>query len=107
MRASQSLPRIALFAIAVAAIVVAGSGAAQAQIRDFSGRIVQVSGSQLIVDSAGDKIAFVPVANVKVTGRRSSVGELKKNDRVTISWKLADSPRKAYKIVVHPARKND
>ena len=35
---------------------------------------------------------------------RASWEEIKKNDWVTVSWKMIDKPRKAYKVMVKPPK---
>ena len=80
-----------------------------ADYREFSGRIDMVKKKKFVVESRqGDKVSFVFIAETQVTGQRKSAKKIKKGDWVTVSWKLADKPRKAYKIVVSRAReKND
>ena len=89
--------------------LLAGSTLAQAQMREFTGRIDRVSKKRMIVDNRmGDKVSFVPAENTEVSGEgKTEWKELKKKDWVTVSWKFVDKPRKAYKIQVLPPREED
>ncbi len=81
---------------------------ALADTREFSGRIDKVRKKRIVVDNRqGDKVSFVFNEDTKVRGRKTSIKKVKKGDWVTVSWKLEDVPRKAYKIVVHSIRKKD
>lgn len=89
-------------------LLVAQVGVASAQMRDFSGRIQKVSADKLVVDNrSGDMLTFVPADGVAVRGGKSSWAALAKKDWVTVSWKIGDEPRKAYRVVVLPPRKDD
>jgi hypothetical protein len=103
---------IAAFALLTAPSLVS------AQMREFSGRIDRISKKKMIVDNRmGDKVSFVPADPTEVEDTRSdkdkgdkpkkSWKDLKKKDWVKVSWKFIDKPRKAYKIVVVPPRKDD
>jgi hypothetical protein len=104
--------RIGLLALAALVIPLAFSGVASAQYRDFSGKIDKISKKKMIVDNRmGDKVAFDRVKTTEVED--SSGGEkpkkawkdLKNDDWVTVQWKMMDKPRKAYKVVVLPPKK--
>ncbi len=72
-----------------------------AQMREFSGRIDKIKKDKMIVDNRqGDKVPFVQVDETVVEGEKSEWKDLKKKDWVTVSWKMVDKPRKAYKVVV-------
>lgn len=76
---------------------------AQAQMREFTGRIDKIKKKKLIVDNRmGDKVSFVKVDETEVKGEKESWKKLKKGDWVTVSWKFVDKPRKAYVVVVLP-----
>jgi hypothetical protein len=78
---------------------------AGAQMREFSGRIDKIKKGKMIVDNRqGDKVPFVKVDETVVEGEKSEWKALKKKDWVTVSWKMVDKPRKAYKIVVLPKK---
>ena len=78
--------------------------AAAAQYREFNGRIDQISKKKMIVDNRmGDKVSFVPGDPSEVSGQgRTEWKKLKRNDWVTVSWKMVDKPRIAYKVKVLP-----
>ncbi|MFP6565599.1 MAG: hypothetical protein VCB78_10450 [Myxococcota bacterium] len=76
---------------------------ADAQMREFTGRIDKLKKKKFIVDNRmGDKVSFNKIDDTEVTGEKDSWKKLKKGDWVTVSWKFIDKPRKAYKIVVLP-----
>ena len=76
---------------------------AQAQMREFTGRVDKVKKKKLIVDNRmGDKVSFVQADETEVKGEKKSWKKLKKGDWVTVSWKFVDKPRKAYIVVVLP-----
>jgi hypothetical protein len=77
--------------------------------KDFTGRIDKVSKNKMIVDNRmGDKLTFVYVADVTVVeGEKTDWNKLQKKDWVTVTWKMIDNPRKAYKVVVIPNPKKD
>ena len=81
--------------------------AASAQYREFSGRIDQISKKKMIVDNRmGDKVSFAPGKPTEVTGQgRTEWKKLKRNDWVTVSWKMMDKPRIAYKVKVLPPKR--
>ena len=86
------------------------AGAAPAQEREFSGSIREVGGSELLLrNRRGDEIRFLRVPETRVSGRdgaRGSWGQLRVGDRATVRWKLADSPPVAYRVIVHPGRRD-
>jgi hypothetical protein len=79
-----------------------------AQMREFTGRIDRVSKKKMIVDNRmGDKVSFVPVETTEVSGEgKETWKDLKNKDWVTVSWKMIDKPRKAYKVEVLPPRED-
>jgi len=83
-------------------------GVAVAQMREFRGKVDKISKRQLIVDNRmGDKLRFNPAADVVVEGEKDTYKKVKRNDWVLVSWKMADNPRIAYKIVVLPEQKEE
>jgi hypothetical protein len=82
---------------------------AEAQYREFTGRIDQISKKKLIVDNRmGDKVSFIPGNPSEVSGEgRTEWKSLKRDDWVSVSWKMVDKPRIAYKVKVLPPRKED
>jgi len=97
---------LAAVSLLTAALMIPAS--ASAQYREFSGRIDMVKKNKFIVDNRqGDKVSFVFIPDTEVSGEKKSVKKIKKGDWVTVSWKFVDKPRKAYKIVVLPPRKDE
>jgi hypothetical protein len=94
--------------LAIAAVMAAPS-LATAQMREFTGRIDRVSKKKMIVDNRmGDKVSFVPIDTTAVEGEgKSTWKDLKNKDWMTVSWKMIDKPRKAYKVVVLPPKEED
>lgn len=105
----ERIRNLALAGFVLAALALAFSAPALAQEREFTGKIDNVSNKKLIVDNRmGDKVSFDRVDDSVVEGEgRTSWDELKKGDWVTVSWKLIDKPRKAYKVVVQPPKEED
>ena len=48
----------------------------------------------------GDKLSFVKADDTVVEGEKSEWKKIVKNDRVTVSWKMRETPLKASKIHV-------
>ena len=96
-----------VLACSVAALLMASS-LASAQMREFTGRIDRVSKKKMIVDNRmGDKVSFVPIETTEVVGEgKEKWKDLKQKDWVTVSWKMIDKPRKAYKVQVLPPRED-
>ena len=79
---------------------------AQAQYREFKGKVDKLNKRELIVDNRmGDKLKFKPDAMVVVEGEKDDWKRLRKGDWVIVSWKMMDNPRIAYKVVVLPEQK--
>jgi hypothetical protein len=77
------------------------------QFREFSGKIDVVNNKKIIVDNRmGDKVTFINVDETEVVGGKTEWKNLKKGDRVAVSWKFIDKPRKAYSIIVAPNKTN-
>lgn len=98
--------RTALLAIAALLLPLALPSVASAQMREFTGKVDKISKKgKLIVDNRkGDKVSFVRIDTTEVTGEKTEWKKIKKNDWVTVSWKMIDKPRKAYKVTVLPPR---
>jgi hypothetical protein len=95
-RWTAGVARVALVALLV-------PGIAAAQMREFRGKVDRINKRQIIVDNRqGDKLKFKPAKDVTVEGEKDAYKRVKKNDWVLVSWKMADNPRVAYKIVVLP-----
>ncbi len=84
-----------------------GASIASAQsYREFSGKIDKINKKKMIVDNRmGDKVTFERLKSTEVSGQeKAKWKDLKKNDWVTVSWKMMDKPRKAYKVDVLPPK---
>lgn len=112
MKARGRLARA--LALALFALPVATASVASAQYREFTGKINRIGKSALIVDNRmGDKLQFERVEETRVSDerdvkkRKTSWADLKKDDWVTVHWKMMDKPRKAYEVIVLPPRKDE
>ena len=104
---SKFVRRFALVALTALALPLLASGTASAQYREFSGKVDKITKKKLFVDNRqGDKVSFVKVDETKVEGTRASWEEIKRNDWVTVSWKMMDKPRKAYIVKVKPPKED-
>ena len=98
--------RTALIALVATALPLTMSSDALAQYRAFAGKVQKISKNTIVVDSRkGDKISFVHTDATVVVGEKKSWGAIEKNDWVSVSWKMMDDPRVAYRIVVMPPKK--
>ena len=89
----------------LALLTLAVPAAAGGPYREFSGRVDRISKEKLIVDNRmGDKVTFLKVDETVVQGEKDTWKNLKKEDWVTVSWKMIDKPRVAYKVHVLPER---
>jgi hypothetical protein len=99
------MTRMALIALVALIVPVAMPGAASAQMREFVGKVDKIDAKKLIVDNRkGDKVSFDKVAETTVEGTKTDWGTIKKDDWVSVSWKMIDKPRKAYKVTVMPPK---
>ena len=97
--------RMALIALVALIVPVAMPGAASAQMREFVGKVDKIDAKKVIIDNRkGDKVSFDKVAETTVEGTKTDWGAIKKDDWVSVSWKMMDKPRKAYKVNVMPPR---
>ena len=72
MKNSSRRTTFLVFSLTVLALLL-GSSLAEAQMREFTGRIDRVSKKRMIVDNRmGDKVSFVPAENTEVTGEGKS-----------------------------------
>jgi hypothetical protein len=74
--------------------------------REFVGKVQKISKKKMIVDNRmGDKVAFESLKDTEVEGQdKKSWKDLKRNDWVSVTWKMSDKPRKAYKVKVLPPK---
>jgi len=97
--------RMALITLVALIVPVAMPGAAVAQMREFVGKVDKIDAKKVIVDNRkGDKVSFDKVAETVVEGTKTDWGTIKKDDWVSVSWKMMDKPRKAYKVTVMPPK---
>ena len=99
--------RFPVLLVALVALVapVVLSGSASAQTREFTGKVDKINKSEVIVDNRmGDKVKFEKIDSTTVEGEKKDWKSVKKNDWVTVHWKMIDKPRKAYKVVVLPPK---
>jgi len=96
-----------VLAAALGPLVVPDAGA-QGE-REFTGRIAAVDGRRLVVDNGeGDRVAFVRIPTTEIRGPgRGSWEDLAPGDRVAVSWRMMDEPRKAYRVEVLSSREDD
>lgn len=82
--------------------VLAGAGAAAAQLRDFHGSVTAVSDTSLTVrNAAGDVRRFAkPGKEPQVSGGRAQWGEIRVGDKVVVSWSMDDQPALAHHVHV-------
>lgn len=101
---------LAVLALFAALVPMAAAPAMADMYREFTGVIKSISHSdngKLIVDNRmGDKVSFRRIKTTEVSGQgKKSWDDLERGDWVTVSWKFMDKPRKAYKVEVKPAPK--
>jgi hypothetical protein len=102
------MTRMALIALVALIVPVAMPGAASAQMREFVGKVDKIDDKKLIVDNRkGDKVSFDKVAETTVEGTKTEWKGIKKDDWVSVSWKMVDKPRKAYKVNVMPPKEEE
>ena len=98
--------RTALFALFAIVLPLAMSSAASAQYRAFAGKVQSISGNEIRVEGRkGDTISFKRSDATVVVGEKKNWRAIQKNDWVSVSWKMMDEPRVAYRIVVMPPKK--
>ena len=91
-----------LFAVALPLIL---SNEASAEFREFSGKVTGISGDELVIDNRqGDRVSFRRSEATTVTGAKKSWQAIEQGDSVSVSWKMVDKPRIAYKVVVTPPK---
>jgi hypothetical protein len=93
--------RIAVRALVAVALPLILSSEASAEFREFSGKVAEISSDELVIDNRqGDRVSFERSEATKVTGAKQSWGAIERGDSVSVSWKMVDKPRVAYKVVV-------
>jgi hypothetical protein len=98
--------RIALIAFLATALSHGMSSDASAQYRAFAGKVREISENKMLVDNRkGDTISFVRTGETVVVGVKKSWQAIEKNDWVSVSWKMMDHPRVAYRVDVMAPKK--
>ncbi len=98
--------RFAVGALIALALPLMLSNEASAEFREFSGKVTEISGDKLVIDNRrGDRVSFKRSEATTVTGAKQSWQAIEEGDWVSVSWKMLDKPRVAYKIVVMPPKR--
>jgi hypothetical protein len=97
--------RVALWVLVAVALPLILSNQASAEYREFSGKVSEISGDKLVIDNRrGDRVSFKRSGATTVTGVKKSWQAIGQGDWVSVSWKMVDNPRIAYKVVVMPPK---
>ena len=97
--------RIAVRVLIAVALPLILSNAASAEFREFSGKVTEISGDKLVIDNRqGDRVSFRRSEATTVRGDKQSWQAIEPGDWVSVSWKMVDQPRVAYKVVVMPPK---
>ena len=122
MRAHHPQPwrrhrRILALALAVLALPLALAEPAAAQNREFSGKIAKVGKKRVWVDNGmGERVKFRKTnATVVLDERparlrhspREKWADLRVGDWVAVEWRLSDKPRRVYRVIVLPPRREE
>lgn len=98
---TRMVRKLALVSLVLAPLAFAG--VAQAQLRDFKGKVDSINEKAIIVDNRkGDKIKFDKIGETEVVGTTAKWEEIKKGDWVAVHSKMLEKPRKAYKVETLP-----
>jgi hypothetical protein len=97
--------RIAVPVLIAVALPLILSNEASAEFREFSGKVAEISGDELVITNRqGDRVSFRRSGATTVTGAKTSWQAIDRGDSVSVSWKMVDKPRIAYKVVVKPPK---
>ena len=97
---------IAVRVLIGAALALILSSEASAEFREFSGKVAKISSDKLVIDNRrGDRVSFRRSEVTRVTGAKKRWRSIEAGDRVSVSWKMVDVPRVAYKVVVMPPKR--
>jgi hypothetical protein len=98
---------IAVRVLVVAALPLILSSAASAEFREFSGKVTEISSDKMVIENRrGDRVSFRRSEATTVTGAKKRWQAIEEGDRVSVSWKIVDVPRIAYKVVVMPPKQD-
>ena len=93
--------RMIAVAVLVVAAAVGAAGPARADLREFIGRIQDVSGERVVVrNRSGDQRHFARTKRTRVVGQRSQWTQLRGGDSVIVAWSLDDDPVECRRIDV-------
>ena len=96
---------IAVWMLIAVALPLILANQASAEFREFSGTVGEISGDKMAIDNRrGDRVSFRRSEATTVTGAKQSWQAIEQGDRVSVSWKMVDEPRIAYKVVVMPPK---
>lgn len=94
------------YAFAALALVLVGGLAslpAHAEMREFTGRVSEVTSSELVVGNRmGDELTFARSKRTRVRGAKGDWASIQPEDHVTVHWSFQDKPRQARRVVVLP-----
>ncbi len=97
--------RVAVWVLIAVALPLILTSDASAEFREYSGKVTEISGDKLVIDNRqGDRVSFGRSDATTVTGEKQSWQAIERGDWVSVSWKMVDEPRIAYKVVVTPPK---
>lgn len=116
----KGLRTIALWSVLVvgASLLLSGPAFAGCEgMREFTGLLQNIKkgakGGFLVDNRQGDKVKFIRDASSAVVDEsggatpKADWDQLANGDYVSVCWKFTDDPRKAYKVTVKPAPKEE
>jgi hypothetical protein len=116
----KSLRALALWSVLLAgtSLVFAGPAFADCEgMREFTGLLQNMKkgakGGFVVDNRQGDKVKFIRDATSVVADEsggakpKAEWDSLANGDYVSVCWKFTDNPRKAYKVTVKPAPKDE
>ena len=96
---------IAVRVLIATALPLILSSEASAEFREFSGKVTEISDDEMVIDNRrDDRVSFRRSEATTVTGAKKRWRAIEEGDRVSVSWKMVDVPRVAYKVVVMPPK---
>ena len=92
-------------ALAIALFLLSAGEWGSSPLREFAGVVASVTGARLTVENRmGDRLAFERGRGTVVEGASGLWGAIAIGDRVTVYWSLADTPRRARRVILMPSR---
>ena len=93
--------RLLLSLLLVLGVAWGPTASGAADLREFAGVVVSVSGSALSVENRmGDRRSFAGSGATRVGGAKKSWQALAKGDPVIVYWDLRDEPVRAHRVRV-------